>query len=140
MAVHEKIKLIRHLKGWSQEDVAEKLDMSVNGYGSIERGETNVSLARLEQIAELFGIELSELIALNEKNMLYMSGAYSTGRQQNQYNCVVNANESNSQHSHELEKLQLIIEWKDNQILMKDQEILNLKKIISLLETVNKVE
>ena len=67
MAVHEKIKFIRQLKGWSQEDMAEKLAMSINGYGSIERGETNVNLSRLEQIAQLFGMELSELVALNEK-------------------------------------------------------------------------
>ncbi|MFI3221996.1 MAG: helix-turn-helix transcriptional regulator, partial [Methylococcaceae bacterium] len=69
MAEHEKIKFIRQLKGWSQEDMAEKLAMSINGYGSIERGETNVNLSRLEQIAQLFGMELSELVALNEKSV-----------------------------------------------------------------------
>ena len=88
MAVHEKIKFIRQLKGWSQEDMAEKLAMSINGYGSIERGETNVNLSRLEQIAQLFGMELSELVALNEKSVFYMSGANSTG-QLNQEHCVI---------------------------------------------------
>lgn len=48
MSVHEKIRLVRQLKGWSQEDVANKLGMSPNGYGSIERGETDVNLSRLE--------------------------------------------------------------------------------------------
>lgn len=32
-----------------------------NGYGSIERGETDVNLSRLKQIAQLFGVELSAL-------------------------------------------------------------------------------
>jgi len=52
-------------KGWSQEDMADKLDMSVNGYANIERGETDVQVSRLEKIAETFGIELAEL---NNKN------------------------------------------------------------------------
>ena len=39
MKVHEKIRLIRESKHWSQEDMAEKLNMSLNGYVKIERGE-----------------------------------------------------------------------------------------------------
>ena len=61
MEVHEKIKFLRLTKDWSQEDVAVKLEMSPNGYGSIERGETDVNLSRLKQIAELFGVAPSSL-------------------------------------------------------------------------------
>jgi hypothetical protein len=35
MEIHEKIKFLRLTKDWSQEEVALKLDMSPNGYGSI---------------------------------------------------------------------------------------------------------
>ena len=38
MEIHEKISAIRHLRGWSQEDMAAKLNMSKNGYAKIERG------------------------------------------------------------------------------------------------------
>ena len=136
MAVHEKIKFIRQLKGWSQEDMAEKLAMSVNGYGAIERGETNVNISRLEQISQIFGIELSQLVALNDKNNFYMSGASSTG-QLNQDNCVSNyygADEQTQYTQHELEKLKLTIQFKDKELELKDQEIANLQKIITLLE------
>ena len=61
MPVHEKIRLVRQAKGLTQEEVANKLEMSVNGYGDIERGETDVNLSRLEQLANLFEIKLSEL-------------------------------------------------------------------------------
>ncbi len=37
MSVHEKIKLVRQAKGLTQEEAAEKLNMSVSGYGDIER-------------------------------------------------------------------------------------------------------
>ncbi len=136
MAVHEKIKFIRQLKGWSQEEMAEKLAMSINGYGSIERGETNVNLSRLEQIAQLFGMDLSELVALNEKSVFYMSGANSTG-QVNQEHCVINSSAPEDQLFYlqkELEKSLLINELKDKEILLKDQENAHLQKIITLLE------
>ena len=133
MAVHEKIKFIRQLKGWSQEDMAEKLAMSVNGYGAIERGETNVNISRLEQIALVFGIELSQLVALGDKNNFYMSGASSTV-QLNQDNGVSNYYGADEQTQYELEKLKLTIQFKDKELELKDQEIANLQKIITLLE------
>ncbi len=40
MHIHEKIRFLRQQKGWSQEKMAEKLDMTSNGYAKIERGET----------------------------------------------------------------------------------------------------
>jgi len=137
VAVSEKIKFIRQIKGWSQEDMAEKLSMSINGYGSIERGETNVNLSRLEQIAEIFGIELAELVGLDEKSIFYMSGNHATG-QHKQENCVINFLDKdghNSELRNEVEKLRLILEAKENEINARDIEIANLKKIISLLES-----
>lgn len=38
MELHEKIRLARELNKWSQEEVAEKLEMSPSGYAKIERG------------------------------------------------------------------------------------------------------
>lgn len=71
--VHEKIKLLRLTKDWSQEEVAEKLDMSPNGYGSIERGETDVNLSRLKQISQLFDVEPSALFD-DGKNVFNFNG------------------------------------------------------------------
>ena len=63
MKINEKIKRLREGKYWSQEGMAQKLSMSKNGYAKIERGETSVSLARLEQVAAVLGIGLCELLA-----------------------------------------------------------------------------
>ena len=65
MKLHEKIRCNRKLKGWSQEDIAAKLEMSSNGYGSIERGDTDVNLSRLNSIAELFDMTLLELMSFD---------------------------------------------------------------------------
>ena len=50
METHEKIRLIRELNKWSQEEMAEKLAMSAGGYAKIERGETQLNIPRLEQL------------------------------------------------------------------------------------------
>lgn len=71
MEVCEKIHFLRQLKNWSQEDMANKLGISVNGYAKIERGETDVALSRLKQIAKVLGIELVELFSFGEK-MFFM--------------------------------------------------------------------
>jgi transcriptional regulator with XRE-family HTH domain len=64
MQLHEKIGLLRKIKGWSQEEMADKLQMSVHGYANIERGETDVQLSRLEQISQVFGLVLNSRIYL----------------------------------------------------------------------------
>lgn len=64
MSVNEKIRTIRETRNWSQEDMAEKVNMSKNGYAKIERGETKLNLHKLEQIANIFNIDVLELIKM----------------------------------------------------------------------------
>ena len=59
MSVNEKIRFVREAKGLTQEQVAEKLEISRNSYGDIERGDSDVKLSKLEKIAELFEMQLS---------------------------------------------------------------------------------
>ncbi len=65
MQVYEKIGLMRKFKSWSQEDMADRLGMSVNGYAKIERGETDLTLSRLQQISELLEASLLDLLNAN---------------------------------------------------------------------------
>lgn len=70
MSVREKIRLLRLSKNWTQEYVAEKLGIAPNSYGALERGDCNITVARLEEIAQLFEIPLNELVDDNEKMCL----------------------------------------------------------------------
>ena len=67
MNVHEKIRKLRETKHWSQEEKAEKMSMSLNGYAKIERGETKLHLDKLEQIAQILDIDIVELIMAFEE-------------------------------------------------------------------------
>lgn len=51
--------------------MAEKLNMSLNGYAKIERGETKLYLDKLEQIAQILDIDVVELIQSGEKNICF---------------------------------------------------------------------
>ena len=62
----KKIRLLRHQKGWSQEDVAKRLDISIPAFSKIETGITDINLSRLEQIATLFDMTVVQLLTFNE--------------------------------------------------------------------------
>ena len=71
MSVNEKIRKIREAKDWSQEQMAEKLNMSLNGYAKIERGESKIYLDKLEQIAQVLDIDIVELMQSDGKNICF---------------------------------------------------------------------
>jgi XRE family transcriptional regulator, regulator of sulfur utilization len=54
MTIGEKIRSLRTIKGYSQENIADILGISSIAYGDIERNKTDVSYSRLEQIAKVY--------------------------------------------------------------------------------------
>jgi len=130
MKLHEKIRFMRQLQGWSQEDMADKLEMSVSGYAHIERGETDVQLSKLEKIAKVFGVDLLELLTFGEKNIICLAG--------NDQSIIQSFNAKEQQEIlHELEKSQLLNTQKDILLEQKDKEINWLKDLIARLTKEN---
>jgi len=130
MPIHEKIRLIRQARGWTQEDVAEKLELSLNAYGEIERGNSDIRLSRLDQILDLFGVDLSELLGVTEKNVFNLSGTNSTGTQNN-HNYPANGQ---MDLQTEIEKLQWMLQLKDKEIELRDEKIHHLSEVVELLK------
>ncbi len=64
----KKIRLLRHQKGWSQEDVAKRLDISIPAFSKIETGITDINLSRLEQIAILFEMSVIQLLTFSDSD------------------------------------------------------------------------
>lgn len=67
-----KIRSIRRFLNLNQIDLAERLGISIQAYGKIERGKTNISLVRLQQIALVFGFEPTQLLQSTEAELLHM--------------------------------------------------------------------
>ena len=67
MKIGDKIRNLRTIKGYSQENMADLLGISSVAYGDIERSKTDVSHSRLEQIAKAMDIELVTLLSYGEQ-------------------------------------------------------------------------
>lgn len=63
--VGKNIRTIRHQRGWSQEDVANRLGISIPAFSKIETGVTDINLSRLEQIANIYEVNVVNLISLD---------------------------------------------------------------------------
>ena len=64
-SVGQNIRTIRHQRGWSQEDVANRLGISIPAFSKIETGVTDINLSRLEQIANIYEVSVVTLLALD---------------------------------------------------------------------------
>lgn len=131
MKTNEKIRLLRQEHEWSQKDVAEKLQMSVNGYSKIERGESHPNIERLQQIADIFGVSLTELFPSNDGNvMLMINGDNHHG---NFYH--------NGTAAEEIQNLKMLLEQKELSLQHKDEllaqqarELATLQEVLELLK------
>lgn len=65
MIIGEKISFLRKRKGLSQEQVAEMIGISPQGYGKIERDETDVQYSRLEAIAKAMNTTVEDLSGIH---------------------------------------------------------------------------
>ena len=128
MKTYEIIRLLREEKEWSQKDMAEKLDMSVNGYAKIERGETGINIARLEQIAAVLDVDTHDLIPLSDGNSAYLV----IKGDNNQANGIVYNNKEELQI--EIEKLKLMLKHKDELLEQQNRELEMLKDMLACLK------
>ena len=68
MTIGENIQKYRKELGWSQEELARKLNVSVSTVGMIETDKRNVKDSIKLQLCSLFNISISELMGTNEIN------------------------------------------------------------------------
>ena len=71
--IHEVIKEFRTAKGISRKEMAEKLNITVSGYSQIERGEVDITLSRIYEIAHIFQISSSVLLNRMDQDMRAMA-------------------------------------------------------------------
>ena len=121
MSVNEKIRKIREAKDWSQEQMAEKLNMLLNGYAKIERGESKIYLDKLEQIAQVFDIDVVELMQSDGKNICFQIesplGSVYQGGGETQMLIEIERLKLELSHAKEKEDLlKRLLEQKDNEI------------------------
>ncbi len=60
-----KLKVIRSLRGMSQDDIVNKLDIDKSYYSKVERGLTNPTLLYMKNLAEILDVNLEDLLNMN---------------------------------------------------------------------------
>ncbi|UOP05523.1 helix-turn-helix domain-containing protein [Conchiformibius kuhniae] len=126
MQISEKIRSLREINQWSQEQMAEKMNLSPTAYARLERGETKMSLERLEKIAEIFQISPLELIQVSGKGLFFLineNSAYGSNYCGGMEASVI-----------ENEKLKLTVQHQQEMLKQKDNEIETLKTLVAVLQ------
>lgn len=68
MKFNERILDLRKKKGWSQEELGYKLDVSRQTISKWEAGQTTPELEKLRNLAKIFEISVDELISEDAEN------------------------------------------------------------------------
>ena len=68
--IGNKIKNIRELKNFTQEYMAEKLDISQAAYSKMEKGDTKISQDKLNKIAEILEVNPDDITDFYNKKVL----------------------------------------------------------------------
>lgn len=65
--VGEQIKKFRELRNYTQESMAKYLDMTPQGYGKIERNEVEISLQKLQKVADILGTTIQDILGFQDR-------------------------------------------------------------------------
>ncbi len=70
-AIGHNLRTVRMQKGFTQVDIAAKLDLTQNGYSKIETGHTHLTLDMLACISHLYDMQLEELTGLLIQDVIF---------------------------------------------------------------------
>jgi transcriptional regulator with XRE-family HTH domain len=118
-----KIKRIREMLGKTQEEVAEKLNLTAQAYSRMERGETSVSMERLAQIAAAFEMKVEDIYRFDEKKVIITGNNNNHGEaKENAFQLHLTINDSDK-----------AIEILEKTIAAQQEEIKHLRKQVEKL-------
>lgn len=126
-AIHNKIKKIRELSEFTQQDIADKLNIHLKTWQKIENGITRLDIERLHQIAAILETPIEELINADDSLNINEIKDNHVGFNNN----TVNIHETSDV---ERELYERLIAEKDRIIADKDSEIKYIKELLSTLK------
>jgi transcriptional regulator with XRE-family HTH domain len=88
MSIGKRIKQLRELRNFTQAYMANELGMTAAGYGKIERDATDLSIKRLQRIADILNTDYQTILNFDDKNIFNMYNNHSANAivQNQQYN------------------------------------------------------
>ncbi|MDO4227752.1 helix-turn-helix domain-containing protein [Neisseria sp.] len=132
MAVSDKIRALRELNNWSQEEMAERMHISKSSYSRLERDESKLDLSKLEKLAAIFKVDIAELLTSDGKGLICLIGE-NIGSNSNYYGNAEGLSVEIEKLKLSLEHTQELLKYKDQIISQKDNEIAALKRLVEVL-------
>jgi transcriptional regulator with XRE-family HTH domain len=74
MNIGDNIKKFRELKNITRETISSELNMSLSGYSKIERNEVDLTISKVQKIAEVLGVDLSQILNFDASQIFNVSG------------------------------------------------------------------
>lgn len=135
MTVNDNLRELRAELKLSQDEMAYEIGMSKNGYGKLERDESDIKIKHLEQIAQTFNIKMEDLVkeGTDFSIILGNNNKNSKCRDINLRDNSINNQNNYYNDQQEIEKLQLIVAHKDELLSQKNEIIAQKDKEIELL-------
>lgn len=69
MSIGNNIKKLRELKNYTQAYMAERLNMSVPGYSKIENDKTDITISKINTIADVLEVDVNSILNFDSKNI-----------------------------------------------------------------------
>ena len=117
--IGNKIKNIRELKNFTQEYMADKLEISQAAYSKLEKGDLKISQDKLNKIAEILDVNLEDIKDFGNKRIL------------NSYNSIKGNNSNITYSNQDIILIRKLYEDKINLleklVQKQEEEIKNLK-------------
>lgn len=127
--LRQNIRDFREDKHFTQADMAEKLGMSVTGYAKLERGESQIRVERLQQIAQILEVNVEELMESGNQGIVVFNNSNDNFSNSSNFSLSL----GNPVLESEIKHLKYIIEAKNELLDARDREIESLKSQISVL-------
>lgn len=131
MVLNTKIRMLREQQNWTQEEMAERMQMSKNGYAKLERGESKLHLEKLEQIAQIFNIDILELINTGNDGFIFIG---ENSNNTNYAGSMISSGSDNEILKRELTHQKELNMQKEALLEQQKSEIASLKKLLALYE------
>ena len=119
--ISENIRLKREKVGYSQEDMAHKLDINQATYSKLERNSTKLTVDRLFEIAKLLNADVADLLGLKTQTIFNQK----ENEMANAFGRIENYYQDNKEISTKLH------ESYETRLQEKDEEILFLKSLVA---------
>ena len=128
--LRQNIRDCREDKHLTQAIMAEKLGMSETGYAKIERGESGVRIERLQQIANVLEVNITDLLPLGDEGVVIFNNSNDNFSNSSNFNLAL----GDPALQYEITNLRQLVDSKNQIIESREREIESLKQQILTLE------